>query len=764
MKPFLAKLARTLMDGTPSTGDTSSHLALLERVPFLTQVSHEDLEPLANHSVVRNYRPGESVVVQGEFGHSMFVMVYGQIGIRARSEDGSQLDLGVLEAPGDFFGEVALLGRGVRSATAVTLAPTMLLEIEKNRFDLLVRRNEVALEELEKYYHARSIATYTRLHRYLGRLDEAALIELTRGARMRKYGRDDVVSRAGDTANEVILVKDGVLKMVRAGAAGGVSILAYFNTHDVAGSHDASSRDYDLVALGQAEIIFLNRGAFNKLAFTRPDIFEHFGKDDMHRANALADAGNTVFGAAQAFLQEGVEVESLLVINLDRCVRCGNCVRACHARHQFTRLDRRGPIFRRRKAIQSKQHEHILIPSSCRHCRDPECMIGCPTGAIHRNPNGDVDINDNCIGCDNCARKCPYGNITMMPLPEDQHHDGITKRAIKCNLCRGYSYSNCVYECPRGAVLRVDPLRYFDELALVMEAEQVNAIEWQREQAQALGKSEQKQRVTRRSTLFVYVSLVFFALAAAGIIAAYSMSPGPRTGGSTWGLGFGVGATASILFAMFLAARKRMRNTSLGPLEIWTQFHMVVGALGFLAALAHAGFQITGVFTTILLVVFAFEILTGVIGQSFYMVLPGILTRLERNGIAKLIEDLFEEEMTLRKGIEELTEKSPPEVGQLVTTVIEPTSGGMLMRFRKDYDPDARPDLVRQRVPFQALAPRIHSVVDRLVVDVCRLGDIRAQLALHRGLKHWLVAHIAVASALFVFLTVHIGLMLLLVL
>jgi Fe-S-cluster-containing dehydrogenase component/CRP-like cAMP-binding protein len=709
------------------------------------------------------------VVVQGEFGHSMFVLVHGALMITARSDEGAQLSLGQLNQQGDFFGEVALLGRGVRSATVTTQAPTTLLEIEKNRFDLMVRRNEAALGELEKYYHARSIATYTRLHRYLGMLDEHSLVELTRGARMKKYSRDQIVTKASEAANEVLLIKDGVLKMVRkSSAGGGVSILAYFNTHDVAGSHDAATRNYDLVALGQAEVIFLSRGAFNKLAMTHPHVFAHFGKDDMHRQSALAGAGNTVFQAAQDFLQEGVEVESLLVINLDRCVRCGNCVRACHSRHQFTRLDRRGPIFRRRQHITSKKHEHILIPSSCRHCRDPECMIGCPTGAIHRAPGGDVDINDNCIGCDNCARKCPYGNITMMPLPEGSHPDpNVKKRAIKCNLCRGYEYSNCVYQCPRGAVLRVDPLRYFDELALVMEAEQVDAIHWQRAKATGLqgAKAEKtKQRVKPRSTTFVWVSLIFFALAAAGIITGFFLSPEPRTGGTPWGLGFGIGGGAAILFALFLGARKRMRNISLGPMEVWTQFHMVVGILGFLAALAHAGFKITGIFTTMLMVVFALEILTGVLGQACYMMLPKILTRLERSGVAKLIEDLFEEELELQRGIDELLHKSPPEIKVLVDTAIKKHAGSTGDRFKKSYDPEKHPDWVRQHIAFQTIPERFHDVVDRLIVDVCRLQDVRAQLRLHRGLKHWLVAHIAVAGALFAFLVIHVVAMMLIVL
>ena len=207
---------------------------------------------------------------------------------------------------------------------------------------------------------------------------------------------------------------------------------------NLVGIGDGPRRGYDLVALGQAEIIYLDRNVVDSLEKSHPAIYAKFGKSIMGE-EMDAGNGNTVMGFAANLLKEGVEAESLLIINLDRCVRCGNCVRGCHSRHEYTRLDRRGPIFKRRKALDSKKHEHILVPSSCRHCRDPECMIGCPTGAIQRYPDGDVGINDNCIGCDNCARKCPYGNITMRPLPESEQKDGVTKKAIKCNLCRGYA-------------------------------------------------------------------------------------------------------------------------------------------------------------------------------------------------------------------------------------------------------------------------------------------------------------------------------------
>ena len=743
-------------------GSTAGYVEFLGQVPFLTGVPHDDLDPLAQSSVVRRYGPGHNVVSQGEFGHSMFVLVSGALHIHAQADDGTQLDLGRLERPGEFFGEVALLGRGVRSATVTTLAATELLEIEKNRFELVARRHESAREELEKYYHARSVATYTRLHRYLGQLDDANMRAITAGAEMKKFKRDDVVSRAGDPAHQVLLVKDGVLKAARTGADGKLSILAYFNTHDVVGAHEGAARSYDLIALGQAEVIFLPRPAFQQLAINRPDVFAHFGKDDMNRQEALSDASQTVFGAAQAFLQEGVEVESLLVINLDRCVRCGNCVRACHSRHEYTRLDRRGPIFRRRQSVESRKHEHILIPSSCRHCRDPECMIGCPTGAIQRAPSGDVDINDNCIGCDNCARKCPYGNITMRPLPPAEQKDGVVKRAIKCNLCRGYSYSNCVHECPRGAVLRVNPLRYFDELALIMEAEQIGAIQWQRTAARQAGSLNSKQRVKPRSTWFVWLSLLIFGLAAAGLVAGYLLAPRPHTGGSRWGLGFGIGAAACIVTALGLGARKRIRNTALGPLEMWTQFHMVIGLVGFLAALAHAGFRVTGLFTTLLLFVFAAEVVSGVVGQAIYMMVPRILTRLERHGLAKLIEDLFEEAMELERGQDELGHKLPPEITAYLRQNLPRAAGSVGMRFKKAYDPDAMTGRALGAMSIDQVPPAYRDTVHRMIVDRVRLVNVRAQLRLHRAMKVWLLFHLAAAGALATFLMVHVVSMLLL--
>jgi Fe-S-cluster-containing dehydrogenase component len=770
-----AMSSATMAGGPQVTG--TAYASFLAQLPFFAGVPPEDVATFADAVLVRQYRAGHDIVVQRQFGHAMFVLLQGAVVVTVETSDATALRVARLADPGDYFGEAALLGRGERTATVTAETDVLLLELEKHRFDLLCRRHRSVREHLDGVYHQRAIATYLSTHRYLGRLDDQARQQLGRGATLKMYQRGDAVTKRGDPADSILIIKDGVVKASRTNQAGGpVSILAYFNTQDVVGVSDVGKRDYDLDAVGQCEVIFLSSTAFAMAMSKFPDVASHFGKDDMSRHEAMSMAANkTVLGVVQKFLDAGVEVESLLVINLDRCVRCGNCVRACHTRHEYTRLDRRGPIFRRRAKMKEGKHEHVMLPSSCRHCRDPECMIGCPTGAIQRNPAGDVDINNNCIGCENCARKCPYGNITMRPLDEkDRPSPEITKRAIKCNLCRNYSYSNCVHECPRGAILRVDPLRYFEELALVMESEQREAIEWERAQAKNRGVLGTKQLVRRRSTWFIPASFAIGALMLLGVFAAVFASDAPMRGSSPVGLPLGIAAAACLVSAAFLGARKRMANAEIpgddkkriaprkklfprGQLESWTQFHMMLGLVGFITACAHAGFQVTGVFTTLLLLVFAFEVITGAWGQRIYMTVPKTLTRLERHGLARLVEDLIDEEATQALAIDELAATLPAKLWRSARGRVEIAAGTIGDRFKPSYDPPAALALAKQKLGrLPDLTDDMRGTIERLLESRVRQLDVQAQLRLHRRLRRWLVWHVATASALLVLLAFHL--------
>ena len=162
--------------------------------------------------------------------------------------------------------------------------------------------------------------------------------------------------------------------------------------------------------------------------------------------------------------------QSLMVIDLDRCTRCQECVKACVNAHDDgrTRLYLDGPRF------QNK----YLIPVTCRKCLDPVCMIGCPVGAINRGSSGEIQIADHCIGCSKCADQCPYGSIQMDLLdtaqelsPDLQDLLGpgyvlrtVQEKAVVCDQCSSTpsGQPSCVYACPHDAAIRVEGLLHFN--------------------------------------------------------------------------------------------------------------------------------------------------------------------------------------------------------------------------------------------------------------------------------------------------------------
>jgi len=85
--------------------------------------------------------------------------------------------------------------------------------------------------------------------------------------------------------------------------------------------------------------------------------------------------------------------QNTLLIDLERCTRCDECVRACADAHGgVTRFTRDGPRF-----------GNYLVTLACRSCTDPKCMVGCPVGSIRREGSLEIRIEDWCIGCQRCA-------------------------------------------------------------------------------------------------------------------------------------------------------------------------------------------------------------------------------------------------------------------------------------------------------------------------------------------------------------------------
>jgi Fe-S-cluster-containing hydrogenase component 2 len=228
------------------------------------------------------------------------------------------------------------------------------------------------------------------------------------------------------------------------------------------------------VALDHVEVVRILAPDFHEMLARFPEVRAHIEhtaeqrarENLLHQRSAGAHSENLPLGQ---FLEQGLmDAQSLLVLDLEKCTRCDQCVKACADAHDgVTRLLRDGVRF-----------ENYLVATSCRQCRDPRCMIGCPVGSIRRRNSLEVIIEDWCVGCGLCASNCPYGNITVhefdhdgnasalqsVQTDKDSSNSGKVRKATSCDLCHDLAEPSCVYACPHDAAHRVKPNEFFAQV------------------------------------------------------------------------------------------------------------------------------------------------------------------------------------------------------------------------------------------------------------------------------------------------------------
>ncbi|MGO8764423.1 MAG: cyclic nucleotide-binding domain-containing protein [Limisphaerales bacterium] len=401
---------------------------------------------------------------------------------------------------GDFFGEIAALSRMPRTSTIFADSDEAeLLEIRWQGLRDLMKYDDALRVHINRIYRERALASYLRAMPLFQRLDDSRLGRVADAVEFATFGdydwsgeykrlaqsggvrpeKEPVIVTEGDYPNGVVLLRAGFARVSRK-TGGGESTLNYLGAGQIFGlreiAHNWRARDrtvnfqFSLRAMGYTHVLLVPTRVMEEIVL--PSLPQNELPPPME-----AVAENFDFTPLESAAREKVGAEVLefltenrffngtatMVINLDRCTRCDDCVRACAATHDNNpRFLRHGPGVGR-----------LMIANACMHCADPVCMIGCPTGAIHRESfGGQVVINPvTCIGCQACFNNCPYDAIRMVEVRDetgeflvDQESKPIVK-ATKCDLCvENAGGPACQRACPHGALTRMN-LNHLDALA-----------------------------------------------------------------------------------------------------------------------------------------------------------------------------------------------------------------------------------------------------------------------------------------------------------
>jgi CRP-like cAMP-binding protein len=116
----------------------------LERVPLFAGLSHRDRERIARWADQVDLPEGRHLLDEGRLPHEFFVIVDGEVEV---THDGEHL---ATLGPGDFFGEIALMEHGRRTATVMTSTPTTLAVMSPPSFDQMRRAMPRVAERIDQ--------------------------------------------------------------------------------------------------------------------------------------------------------------------------------------------------------------------------------------------------------------------------------------------------------------------------------------------------------------------------------------------------------------------------------------------------------------------------------------------------------------------------------------------------------------------------------------------------------------------------------------
>ena len=136
----------------PNTKDTAH---FLERVPLFQSLNRRQVEHLAKRLVEREFPAGATIVTQGQGGEGLFIVADGKAEAIRERRDGARVTVNHFGST-DFFGELALLDDGPRTASVVTTEATTVLVLSRWDFLAEVRQDAemsvLILQELAKRF------------------------------------------------------------------------------------------------------------------------------------------------------------------------------------------------------------------------------------------------------------------------------------------------------------------------------------------------------------------------------------------------------------------------------------------------------------------------------------------------------------------------------------------------------------------------------------------------------------------------------------
>jgi CRP-like cAMP-binding protein len=262
--------------------------------------------------------------------------------------------VGTRLGPGEIFGEIGAMCGWPQSVTARAATESTLIQIRVPALRLMKKKSATLKTRIDARYKERSLSSQLKVTPLFKNCKQSAITALKEEVDLISCDPDEVIAREGELADAIYLVRSGFVKLLQKFSEGNM-VVSYLSKGMFFGEvelllPELPRWEMTAVSVEFAELVKIPKTAFTKLLREHPTMEQNLWEMAVTKIKEAGFSRRNI--GASEFMETAVhsglvQANSLLVMNLNTCTRCDDCVRACAATHNG-----RPPIYPRRQQVQ----------------------------------------------------------------------------------------------------------------------------------------------------------------------------------------------------------------------------------------------------------------------------------------------------------------------------------------------------------------------------------------------------------------------------
>lgn len=263
-------------------------------IPLFSDLPKEAFIELLVQMTMREMKPGDHVIREGETGNSFFVLAQGKVRVSRKNRDGSETVLAHL-TDGAFFGEMALLQDGARTASVIVEEDSQVFEISKPLLDTVVAHYPSVERVLRDFYTQRLLSTTMATHPLFHPFEAKERRHLMEMFKSKSFNAGDVLLKEGQRGDGLYLLLTGTLEVTKR-KDGEPIVIAELDAGDMFGEMSLLTNRptvATITAVTECLVLRLSKSNFDELIMTHPQVLELVSQISEERETE----NNAIFGS-----------------------------------------------------------------------------------------------------------------------------------------------------------------------------------------------------------------------------------------------------------------------------------------------------------------------------------------------------------------------------------------------------------------------------------------------------------------------------------